>query len=415
MIRLRINREKLFLIQRERIATFFLFAGMLLVYMGSLHPWFLWPLGELYVMPAAMSIVLAILMDKTISKPIFTRTEYIPPLLGYTALLYYQLLVNSANINGYIVQTFTIVVFYALFRMSLPKLHALVTFLCKVMALLLSVSMPFYFLHMFGFPLPSVNAVYGEDALYSYTNYFFFLEDDRSLIFIISRFPSVFLEPGHLGTATVLLLLSQIGKWKRWYNIVLIIATFVTFSLAAYVLFVVIIVLASWVQRKQIMRKLLAFAILLSAVVGGSFVYNEGDNLVNRLILARLEVDDGEMAGDNRVSDDFKTEYESFMQSSDILFGREMDKTTFGNSGYRVYIYENGIVGLILVIVFYGLAAARFKDWRSLVAAAVIATLCFIVRGYPLWFNVFIPLLATVYLPPPTNKKETTNESIIYS
>ena len=111
-----------------------------------------------------------------------------------------------------------------------------------------------------------------------------------------------------------------------------------------------------------------------------------------------LRVEDGEMVGDNRVTDDFQMEFDDFLQSSDIFLGREMDWTTFGNSGFRVYIYENGLIGLLLVILLYIFAYSHAKDKRVWIAAMTIATLCFIVRGYPLWYNYFIPLLCTASL-----------------
>lgn len=391
--------QQFFLLSREKTATSLFFVGIAIAYFGSLNPWFMWPFGSLYVLGASSIVFLGILIDQTSAHPFFDKSHYLPATIAYVFLTYYLLLVNEANVNGYIVQTFSIILFYSLFRSSISKLQQLSTFICKLMAVLLSVSIPFFFLYLIGFPLPSRDAVFGEDALYSYTNYYFFMIDDRSLwSLFIPRFHSVFLEPGHLGTATVLLLFSQVGRWKKWYNVILIIATLMTFSLAAYVLFVCIIILASWMKRKQILKKLMGIALGLATIVTGSFFYNDGDNMINELIVMRLEVEDGEMAGDNRVSDDFKGEYESFLKSSDVFFGREMDKTSSGNSGFRVFIYENGFVGLFLVVILYFFMPLGCTDKRPWLAYLVIAALCFIVRGYPLWYSNVIPLLATAYL-----------------
>lgn len=212
----------------------------------------------------------------------------------------------------------------------------------------------------------------------------------------------------------MLLLLAQMGKWKKWYNIVLIIATLMTFSLAAYVLFVVIIFFNMWCQRKDIAKKMIASVLFLAVICIVAFYYNGGDNLIHDLILMRLEIEDGEMVGDNRVTDDFQMEFDDFLQSSDIFLGREMDWTTFGNSGFRVYIYENGLIGLLLVILLYIFAYSHAKDKRVWIAAMTIATLCFIVRGYPLWYNYFIPLLCTASLDTFSGAKIVENESLIY-
>lgn len=89
----------------------------------------------------------------------------------------------------------------------------------RLMTLLLVPSMLWFFLYLIGFPLPSQDAEF-NDSFYTFSNYYLFLLDDRSLMSIVPRFHSVFLEPSHLGVATNLLLLTQCGKWKSrrtWY------------------------------------------------------------------------------------------------------------------------------------------------------------------------------------------------------
>ena len=231
-----------------------------------------------------------------------------------------------------------------------------------------------------------------NDGFYSFSNYFLFLIDDRSLFTIIPRFQSIFLEPTYLGSTTALLLMTQRGKWKRWYNISLMAGLLISFSLAGYAYFIAIIFLNMWMERKKIIAKFLSIIILISAIVGGSFIYNDGDNMLHNLIILRLEIDDGEMAGNNRVSKDFNTEYESFLQTSDVVFGRDYDYSNFGDSGYKVFFYDYGIIGVILLYVFYVLSFAKFDDYRCMLAAIIVMTLVFGVDAFVLWFGRFIPL-----------------------
>ncbi len=386
----------LYLVKKEDFVSFCLKAGLLMAYLGSLNPWFLWPLGALYVIPSALLIMMSFFVSNTMQNPVFSRKDYLLPLLLYIVLAVYLLFANNGNINGFIGVIFNVVVFASLFMVRKECLLEITTFISKVMACLLIISITAYFLYLAGFSLPSTNAQFG-DNLYSFINYFFFLLDDRS-IFIFPRFHSVFLEPGHLGTATVLLLFSQCGYWRKWYNIVLWLATFLTFSLAAYVLSVVIVFLNMWMSGKRIIAKAIYVISFITCVVVGSFFYNDGDNLVHDLILIRLEVnEEGELSGDNRVAGWFEDEYESYLQSSDILLGRDYDYTITGNSGYRLYIYENGIVGLFLVVLFYLLFMVKAESRKIFFSMGLISILCFWVRGYPLWYNVFIPLYAVLY------------------
>ena len=212
---------------------------------------------------------------------------------------------------------------------------------------------------------------------------------------LIPRFNSVFLEPGHMGTTIIMLLATQIGKWNKWYNIVLFVALLMSFSLAAYCLGVMLLFLRLWIMRKKIFLKFFGLVSFLTIIVGGSFVYNDGDNLLNNLIVMRLEVSDtgDDFKGNNRVSEDFEREFNSFLESSDVLFGRDMDYEGAGNSGYRVYIYDHGMVGFALFLVFYFFAFKTGKDNRAIITAFVLSLTNYWIRGYPMIFAFVFPYL----------------------
>ena len=382
--------SRLYLIKKKTLVSLCWGGGVFLAYLGSLNPWFLWPLGALYVIPAAFLVLVAFVVSGSMREPFFVRNDYLLLLSVYVFLAFYMSFAVGGNVNAFIGNLFHIILFLSLFMADKRVLFDLSTWISKGMACLLLVSIPVYLIFLVGVPLPSVNVQY-EEGLYSYSNYFFFLLDDRS-IFIFPRFHSVFLEPGHLGTATVLLLFAQSGYWKRWYNVVLWVATLMTFSLAAYVLSLVIIFLNLWMHGKQVVKGICAIVCCVGVGVTSAFFYNDGDNLVHDVIVIRLEVnDEGELSGDNRVAGWFEEEYESYLHSSDIVFGRDYDYSISGNSGYRVFIYEYGLVGLFLVIAFYLIFMLKTSDKRIFWSVALISFLCFWVRGYPLWYSVFIP------------------------
>ena len=327
----------------------------------------------------------------------YNRSNYLLAIISYIVLVYYQTFVNELNIKSHIFNLFNVCIFYALFKIEENGLRRLSTILAQTMAVLLSVSMPFFALYIIGFPLPSINANFGE--LYSYSNYFFFLIDDRSLFTIIPRFQAVFLEPGQMGTATALLLLMQSGNWRKWYNIVLIIATLISFSLAAYVLFVIVTFLNLWMQGKNVVKKAIIAVTFIAAVVIGSFYYNSGYNLVHDLIILRLEIEDGKMAGDNRVREDTQAEFETFLQSSDIVFGKNFERE-WGGAGFKMFLLDYGIVGILLLAAFYCISLYSPNN-RAFLSALIIGTLNFIVRDFPLWYAYYIPLLCTSHIKRP--------------
>lgn len=387
---MRLKKLDIQTIKKEKLVQICFYAGILLAFFGSLHPWFLWPLGTLYPLPSGLLIGTAMLISKTTKDNWFTNDHFLAPVMGYVAISTYMLVINETNINGYIVNVFHTAIFYSIFRLKTEKMEALMTFLCKTMGWILLFSAPAFLLYLVGFPFVGVDAVYGED-LYSFTNYFLFMIDDRSLWAFFPRFSSIFLEPGHLGTAAALLLSTQFGKWKKWYNIVLLVALLLTFSLAAYVIYVVVIFLKLWVQGKQFIGKLVMVVTFIAAIVTGSFFYNNGENLLHDLILIRLEVEDGELAGNNRVTEDFDTDFEKLCESSAIIFGKKRENPEFGNSGYKVFMYENGIIGTVLMLIFYIASLGKIRNRRATASAFFLALLGFIVRGYPLWYSNYLP------------------------
>lgn len=391
----------------ESIVRFLFSLGMAIAFLGSMTPWFLWPLGDKFIIPASICFLASIgvanmLYEKEpTNKSFYCRTSFVIPLLAYAILSFYQLFTQNMTVNAYVVKIISFITFFAVFRVRTQEIQRFCDRLTKFMGGFMIVSMSFFLLYLIGIPLPSRDANYVD--LYSFTNYYFFLVDDRNMFAIIPRFQSIFVEPGHMGTMTALLLFTQFGKWKRWYNVSLLIATFISFSLAAYGLLVPIIFLSLWIKGQQVIKKGLYALVILASITTASFFYNDGDNLLHDLIMVRLEIEDGEMAGDNRVSDNFKADYESLLQSSDILTGRERNKEAFGNSGYRVFIYDYGLIGLTLLIIFYMTAMYDHRHRKEFLSILIIATLNFIIRGNILQFSIFITLYQVV-----KNSFETT-------
>lgn len=387
------------LIPKEKVCLYLTYVGLMLAMLGSLNPWFLWAVNSKYPLLSALFIIPAFLVAWGRKQDtIFTRKGLSLAFCVFVIYEFYLQFVNNHNIFGYVVALFHILTVYVLFKLNRNYYEAFMTLACKCMAFLMIVSFFCFALHFFGVSFPSRQMVFGENQ-YSYTSYYFFMVDNRTLYEIIPRFSSVFLEPGHLGTATIMLLLTQMGQWKKWYNVVLWVTTLMTFSLAAYVFAVAMLFLNSWVQRRKILAKFLAVVCVIVSIGVGAIYYKDGDNMLYTLIMARLEFDQrtGELVGNNRVTDGFEKEFDSFMSSSDVWFGRDMPKNDTGNSGYRVFIYENGLCALILVLVLYALVFRGARDKRSVIAAWSLVILAFYVRGYPLWYSNFIPCFMAGY------------------
>ena len=133
------------------------------------------------------------------------------------------------------------------------------------------------------------------------------------------------------------------------------------------------------------------------------------------MIVERLEFDDGKLVGDNRVTGSFEAAYDDFIQSDDILFGRgyDVEDWGFGNAGYRVFIYDNGLFTLFMVALFYLSIVLYCHNRRAALCMLLIAAAAFWVRATPFHYYFFLPLYAIPYrtdLNPPYSPVEEEGE-----
>ena len=128
--------------------------------------------------------------------------------------------------------------------------------------------------------------------------------------------------------------------------------------------------------------------------------------MVHDLIMLRLEIDDGKIAGDNRVTSSFQSDYENYIESTDIIFGRKFEIVEFGNSGYKVFFYDHGIVGILLVFLFYFTSTMYAPNKRAFFSVLFITFLYFWATAFMLWENIFFPLYAAAYLAPDISSED---------
>lgn len=386
--RIPIRLDKLFLLKKTWLVSALYSFAFTVFFFTSLYPWFLWHIEQHLSLLSLICVAGAWILSKTCPKP-FTmhRWVWIPTL--FYAILRVLVIANKGD-NPFSLAVFVNIALTLSLLMADGCLmrRALIT-TSKVLAVVVIISLSAFLLNFTIHPLPSSTIVYGD--MYTFYNFRFFLISEGDIWSSVIRFQSVFIEPAYLAVASVFLLMVQIGEWKRWYNIVLMVAIIVSFSLEGYVLLFMLFFFSKWIQRKNFIRNFLILSGFFSSIIVASFFYNDGDNLFNMLIMQRLEVDDGELSGNNRTTDTFDAEFDSFLHSGDILFGRQMYER-FGNSGYKEFIYTKGVVGLFLVIVFYSLILYNPRNKRPALTATAITFIEFMVRAFMLLSSCYLTM-----------------------
>ena len=244
--------------------------------------------------------------------------------------------------------------------------------------IIILLSFPFWIIHQYIYELP----VYGEldlsemkDAVYIYSNYFFFVTD----AFIdYYRFYSMFDEPGVLGTFAAFVLYGNRYDFSKKENVVILVASLFTYSMAFYVLTIL-----GWVyQSRKSVKKIMALLLVLIGVAFALMYYLKDDVAFQRAIIDRVLGFDISLV-ENRTNDYVNMFWKEYINSLDCILGMGTSFLNnfflFGNS-YKRFVIEYGLIGIFLLVLMY---LKLVKKWNSLIVGlCVIYILSFFQRPF---------------------------------
>jgi len=221
---------------------------------------------------------------------------------------------------------------------------------------------------------------------YYFRNYHIFLlrhgKVENVLDFV--RYCSLFIEPGYIGVACVLLLHVNDFNFKDKNNIIILFISLVTLSLATYLL-----LFLTYLFR-HLNRKGIKYLILFSLIMIILFIIflNKEDSIIYQKIISRLLPDNkGRISGNNRFTPKLDKFYEQFKSSNSLFWGigsEEFKAKDFGsNAGYKVYIITYGLVGVFIALFYYFMTALRSFSKKS-ITFFIIWFLAFLQASYPL-------------------------------
>lgn len=160
----------------------------------------------------------------------------------------------------------------------------------------------------------------------------------------LPRFCSLVEEPGLLGTLCCFLLFVTEGEKKyRFPWCIFLISGMLTFSLAFYAL------LAVYAVYK--MRSIKYAAIMAMMIIIGYFSFTE---FAETLIVERVTSKDA----DNRTTEEFDRYFQKSFESGSLWVGNGSKlpyqlEISGGNAGGKVFIYQYGIIGFLMLFVMY--------------------------------------------------------------
>lgn len=352
--------------------------SMLLLFLSSMHMWTFWGIERIVMILSFFTSISFYLFCKSFF--VITNKRIISVFLLSLFFLYLALVIE--NVTGVLGAIVSISIFSVLIFLKDYFRVKLLVFILKCFSALLSVSL-LYFLAccLLDISLPFIYTDYADQ--YYFKNYYFFLTYDANWFFVLPRFQSVFVEPGHLGMVLSLLLYTQKFDLKKWYNIIMMISAILSFSLAAYVLIVIGIIMINVIRnRNSIFYILIAISFAFMSIC--IFVDRlDQENMFNKLIVERLTIENGDIAGNNRFSNDFEKDFKRKINTTDKWFGWQPNFSIYGggNAGYKRYIATNGIIGVVVFVLFYLSCCKGYGIYSY--SLLLLYLLSFIQRSYP--------------------------------
>ena len=207
-----------------------------------------------------------------------------------------------------------------------------------------------------GMPYRVINALNTLKS-YDYMAYAFFVMPSKTFD-ILPRFFGMYDEPGVVGTIAGAILMTRQFNFKKWINIPIFIAGILSFSLFFYVIFAIYVILFAKIRYKVITTVLVALAV---------YLWRENE-ILERYVFSRLEIENGEWTGDDRTKAHFDYWYKTeFVNSKDFYFGLGRSANTLYNQGgasYKDVIVNYGIIFFVIYMgtfTLFGLYRLKFS------------------------------------------------------
>ena len=368
------------IILHKRLPTIYKI-GIFLAFLVSLNPWFFVNRQTAIIFLSGICVCTGICLSRR--SFVFGRTA---SLQCFLLLLFYISISLSLNAFGLISQALMFIIIATLLCLNDDDKIGVLQYVTMGMAIITAISLTaFLTIFIIGIDLPYTVGTYLN---YTLRNYLFFLKLDGEPVFLLPRFQSIFLEPGHYGMIVAFLLYVQKFNLKHWYNLVLFIGALLSMSLASYVLMLIGILFRIWATKKSL---IILFAMMCGVVVLVFNNINGGDNMVKTLILDRLKIENGQIAGNNRFTQDYEREFAQKSKTTEVIFGWQPHESGDfkANAGYKVYIGDYGLVGLFFCILCYFGFCNGYQTQQAILLFLLYAA-AFLQRAYPFWMSELI-------------------------
>lgn len=266
----------------------------------------------------------------------------------------------------------------------------------KIIVFISAIGIVLYFAHIIGLSIPYSYVDRGGGI--GWLNYkICYLMNDRGSI----RLCGLFEEPGWYGTWAAFFLCAEDLNFRNTGNIILLIAGFLTLSLAFFLLVIAYYVLTNLSEWKRWLL-LIILALLYLFVLP---VIKTGNASIDH-ILQRMVITKNGLAGSNRYGSVFKQLYDKTVHSNKVFFGygagyAEIFGTADGSglASIKSYIVNFGIIGTLVIHLPIFIASVRqslLSKNKRMLFYVLISFISLYQRPYLFWTPHFIMFICGI-------------------
>lgn len=341
----------------------------------SFYPFYLWPTyNSIYVEPIIKIFVFLgalyagynHLKQSVLSLKYFTYFLLALLLLIINTIYFYR---NVENINRVLSEILYVFFIISIAFLKNPDKKKLFLIFNQSFAFILLPSLIVWILLLLNFNIPyDTLKPFNLGKLASgalYRNYYglsIILKTQN--IYLVDRLCGIFDEPGLVGTVSGLLLVANNLNLKHLANKIIFVAGLLSFSTAFYVIIILIILL------KGLQKKLLYLMIVVLLIFFYPFFINMDISFPPaKRIQNAITIENFRLRGDNRISLEAKNEISQLVSKDklSIILGYgagsiAKNNKLFGNWSYKLYLYERGVIDVILYFVILIISIYSIND-----------------------------------------------------
>lgn len=353
----------------------------LLFYVLSIFPWFFLRYNAYFTCILAFFSLL--LFSKFRKYFIFSHHNN---LLSFLLFIMVAWLSKNMNFFGWLNNLFFFFSVYFFIHLKDYLKTELLSYVTKWMAISCGVSACAYIFHMIGVPMPHTSIAFADHSVLD--NYFLFVVDSNSTF---ERFRAFVWEPGHLTQGLIFLLIANKFDFKNKYVRILLFCQLLTLSLTGYICLFVCL-LFKYTSGKKILIPIILFSLVVIFCFNYINSLGEGHFFYDAIIKKGLSLITDDSFERLRFGDTTIDMYEKMWKAGGLLPWTGYDSVyaheTEG-AGYKVFIVMFGLVGVLIVSLFYSyliLSGVKRTVWHYIFI--IVLVLVESQGMYPLWAAV---------------------------